>query len=132
MSVDLEKMFNSVFVGQIPELWTAKSLSYPSLKPLGGYFADLLKRLEYFDEWLQDKPPATFWISGFFFTQAFLTGTLQNFARKHTVPIDEVSYDHRVLDRGAVLTVKPEDGAYTYGYFLEGAGWDDEEKQLCE
>jgi len=131
MSVDLEKMFNSVFIGQVPEMWMAKSLSYPSLKPLGGYFADLLKRLEYFDEWLQDKPPATYWISGFFFTQAFLTGTLQNFARKHTVPIDKVEFDFQVMPK-SMYKKKPRDGAYIRGLFIEGARWDKETCSLGE
>eukprot|EP00940_MAST-03C_sp_MAST-3C-sp2_P000489 g489.t1 len=122
MSEDLEKMFHSVFIGQVPDMWMAKSLSYPSLKPLGGYFSDLLKRLEFFDEWLKDAPPSVYWISGFFFTQAFLTGTLQNYARKYTAPIDRVEFDFQVMPKTEYKS-KPRDGAYVHGLFIEGARW---------
>ena len=65
--------------------------------------------------------------------QAFLTGTLQNYARKYALPIDTVSFGFQVMDdlgNGSSCTAGPEDGCYIRGLFMEGARWDSLEHQL--
>ncbi len=134
MSGELEGMGNAMVLGRVPQLWAR--VAYPSLKPLGSWVSDLLERINFLGSWMNaGVAPNVFWISGFFFTQAFITGTLQNFARKYKIPIDKAEYDFNVLtpsQQEVAESSKPEDGACVKGLFLEGARWDTVNHVLAE
>eukprot|EP00058_Branchiostoma_floridae_P021107 XP_002606597.1 hypothetical protein BRAFLDRAFT_120109 [Branchiostoma floridae] len=95
--------------------------------------------------------PRSFWLSGFFFPQGFLTGVLQNHARKTGVSVDSLTFDFHVKTTGhdteeALNDTKqgisvnnwafkqgqlpPEAGVLVFGLYLDGARWDPKSESL--
>ncbi|OEH74384.1 dynein heavy chain related protein [Cyclospora cayetanensis] len=61
-----------------------------------------------------------------FNNQAFLTGVLQNYARKYRVAVDRLSFAFIVLKNTDELSLEARDGCLVHGIFLEGCRWDAE------
>ncbi|XP_074052253.1 dynein axonemal heavy chain 6 isoform X2 [Macrotis lagotis] len=145
MSEEMERVYNSFLNNQVPLLWSNNA--YPSLKPLSSWVKDLVLRTAFVDLWLKRGQPKSFWISGFFFPQGFLTGTLQNHARKYNLPIDELNFCYNVIpayrDQAMVVEASKtsqfgqelpmdkelpylEDGVLVHGMFMDASRWDDQ------
>ncbi|ESS70037.1 dynein heavy chain [Trypanosoma cruzi Dm28c] len=131
MNRELEEVYRCLYNNQVPGQWSERA--YPSLKPLGSWVDDLTQRLAMIQAWYEGGHPNVYWISGFFFPQAFLTGILQNFARRKQISIDTLSYGFEWIntDPGTV-TAPPQTGCYVHGIFIEGARIDRQTLQLAE
>ena len=123
MNEELDAIVGALYNNQVPKVWIDHG--FLSLKPLMSWLKDLNERINFFNEWYENGTPTCFCISRFSFPQAFLTGTLQNYARKHHCEIDLLTFEFKILDDTTwdKVTEKPEDGCYVYGMFLEGARW---------
>jgi len=124
MNADLEALGTKMMANEVPPTWTEEAgCGFLSIKPLSNWLNDLNSRIQFFKTWEQEGTPKCFWVSGFFFPQAFLTGMKQNYARKNKLPIDVVEYNFEwVNDKKDLSEIKEHApvGGYLSGLFLEG------------
>ena len=132
MTNEIESMLQSVYDNKTPE--KISKVSYPSMMPFSSWVNDFIKKMEFLQKWIDNGIPTTFWISAFYFTHSFLTGILQNYARKNHIAIDELVFEFTVMSdiKEYDLTKKPEDGCYIYGFYIEGARWNSDSRLLDE
>ncbi|XP_013789011.2 dynein heavy chain 6, axonemal-like [Limulus polyphemus] len=149
MNEDLEHIYQAFLNNQFPKQWG--KVAYPSLKSLASWVKDLELRIEFIHVWMTTGQPKSYWLSGFFFPQGFLTGTLQNHARKYNLPVDQLSFRFKVLphylhqeeltlarsqSNSNVLPnhelTAPEDGVLIHGLYLEAARFDTKFMKLCD
>lgn len=124
MNEELDKMMQKLGINQVPSTWS--KVAYPSMKPLGAWFDDLLQRVVFFRTWLESDKPISYWLPAFFFPQGFLTSVLQNHARRNKVGVDLLSFAFKFLHFAEVEKIdKPTaDGVYVHGLLMEGCKFD--------
>mmetsp|Transcript_8591 Transcript_8591/g.9747 ORF Transcript_8591/g.9747 Transcript_8591/m.9747 type:complete len:395 (-) Transcript_8591:53-1237(-) len=134
MTPDIVSAIGSIFDLRVPRSWcydpTGAEISW--LTPtLGGWIDGLKNRYNQLNSWYTTGRPVSFWLTGFFNPQGFLTGMKQEMTRmkKGAWSLDEVEYktdvksevintDNGTLDRN--LT-PPSEGVYVHGLYIEGA-----------
>lgn len=147
MTPEIVDAINSVFDLRVPRNWqydpTGAEISWMT-PALGGWIKGLLDRHYQLNNWITKDRPPSFWLTGFFNPQGFLTAMKQEVTRQKKAQnwaLDEVEYTTDVLKEivqgddgrleGKSLNA-PNEGVYIHGLYLEGAGWSKSEKRLEE
>jgi dynein heavy chain len=140
VTAEIMDAISSIFDARVPKSWlfspAGDELSW--LSPgLGSWFAGLMQRDTQYKTWLRNGRPSSYWMTGFFNPQGFITAIQQEITRAHkndNWALDEVVVHAEVSDYRTVDDVKaaPKEGAYVHGLFLDGAAWDNKESTLTE
>lgn len=119
MSSELELMYNCFVFQKVPPSW--EEAGYPCLKPLPSWVEDFFARIDFMDKWLVDGPRQTYWLSGFFFPQGFMTAVKQTYSRDYKIAVDTLRIGCEMTPLDAKdIDAPPATGAYVYGLFMEG------------
>ncbi|XP_072296528.1 dynein axonemal heavy chain 8-like [Eucyclogobius newberryi] len=131
MSENLRDALDKIFDARIPNIW--RKISWES-STLGFWFTEILERNKQFYSWVFDGRPKTFWMTGFFNPQGFLTAMRQEVTRANKGwALDTVTLTNKVLEQTREeITTSPSEGVYVYGLYLDGAGWDKKNGHLIE
>ena len=145
MTPDLVDAINAVYDFRVPRNWcfdpTGAEISW--LTPtLASWISGLLNRHFQLNNWITKDRPQSFWLTGFFNPQGFLTAMKQEVTRQKKAQawsLDEVEYTTDVLkeviqgDDGKIegkTLPSPPDGVLVHGLSMEGAGWNRLERRL--
>ena len=136
----LVEVSHDIFDARVPHSWiyTLGGTEFSWILPtLGLWFNSLHRRQLQYTTWLESGRPSTFWITGFFNPQGFLTGMKQEVTRLHRSDhwaLDDVEYHIEVTAHTNAERVAqgPKEGVYVDGLFMEGARWDLETRGIAE
>jgi dynein heavy chain, axonemal len=126
LSGDLIDALDALFNARIPASWLKKSWEASTL---GNWFTGLLQRFDQLNKWINIGRPKSFWLTGFFNPQGFLTAMKQEVNRRHSADkwaLDDVvmtsTVTHPARDFENLKETAPE-GVFVHGLFLDGAAW---------
>lgn len=140
MTNQLQDSLNSIFDAVPPKHWfiDPSGAQYAwNLPSLGLWFQGMLDREEQLSTWINNTRPFTYWMTGFFNPQGFLTAARQEVTRRHKAEqwaLDDVVLITTVQDQSNPAKIKspPDEGVYIHGLFLEGAAWNKDKKEVIE
>lgn len=131
MSENLSDAFDNIYDARVPNVWIRGSWTASTL---GFWFSELIERNIQFTNWCFKGRPNSYWMTGFFNPQGFLTAMRQETARaNHGWALDKVILQNEVMKFGLEdCKDVARSGVYVHGLYLDGAGWSRREMRLTE
>ena len=122
---------NELFEAKVPNVWmfTITGLLFSFMLPnISLWFSALQLRWDQWNSWLNNGRPRSFWMTGFYNPQGFLTAMKQEVTRAHRAQnwaLDDVVYLTTVTKYRSADSVqqRPDEGVYVYGLSIDGASW---------
>lgn len=147
MSPELADCIRAIFDMRVPANFVYDpsgaeiSWLYPAL---GGWLASLQNRHYQLATWLAKDRPISYWLTGFFNPQGFLTSVRQEITRSHRAEnwaLDAVEQRAEVADpRNTIIAddariegksiAEPAEGCWIHGLLLEGASWNKPQRYI--
>eukprot|EP01065_Artemidia_motanka_P053390 TRINITY_DN988_c2_g1_i2.p1 TRINITY_DN988_c2_g1~~TRINITY_DN988_c2_g1_i2.p1 ORF type:complete len:1910 (+),score=787.87 TRINITY_DN988_c2_g1_i2:2319-8048(+) len=125
LSEALDAMYMDFLNDRVPDLWS--KVSYLSMKPLGSWMRDFVKRVAFCRTWLRKGEPVSFWMSGMFSPHGFMTGILQGHARQFVISVDVLGFSFNILrEESEEIEQKPPSGVYVHGLYSDSWRFDKE------
>jgi dynein heavy chain len=125
MSSDLEDLSISLYNGTLPQMW--RSFAPDTKKNLSGWLDHFQRRYRQYASWIKSgTDPNVIWLSGLHIPESYITAIVQVTCKKYKWALDRTTLFSRVtkyVDPEEVH-IKPLDGCYVQGLYMEGASWD--------
>nr|XP_037867096.1 dynein heavy chain 8, axonemal isoform X3 [Bombyx mori] len=131
MNEALRDSLDNIYDAKVPNIWLKSSWSSSTL---GFWFTEFLERNTQFSTWCFQARPNSFWMTGFFNPQGFLTAMRQEVTRAHKGWALDMVALHNDVTKYTYDEIKapPPEGVFIHGVFLDGAGWDRRNMRLTE
>jgi dynein heavy chain len=136
MTEKMEALMNAIMLNQVPAPWA--KVGFPSTRGLGSWLDNVKQRLDQLNAWKDDpakKPNVTF-VNRLFNPQSFLTAIKQVYGRETGNELNILMIATDVLKKlyweADLPPCKEGQGAYVFGFQVEGARWDNASGQLEE
>jgi len=127
MTEKMEQLMDSIFFDKVPASWAKHAFS--STRGLGSWLDNLKQRLDQLNLWKEDplKVPNVIFINRLFNPQSFLTAIKQIYAREKQQELNKLYIQTEISKKlywDPEFQQPPKEGAYIFGFQVEGARWD--------
>ena len=133
MTDQMENLMDAVYLDNVPDKWT--KLAFPSTRGLTSWLINLKHRIDQLNVWKEDPSVRLriVFLNRLKNPQSFLTAVRQKSSRDNGFELDKLYIQTEVTKKmHNEIEGQPRDGAYVFGFHVEGARWESSVGQLEE